>query len=458
MEERLTRGIDQLAAAMRSGATTSVALVQAALARISDPAGQGQKSFVTVMEEKARYSSAAADQLIDRGYVSSRLAGLPISVKDLFDIAGQVTRSGSKVLNDAAAAVHDAAAVSRLKAAGAIVVGRTNMTEFAYSGLGLNPHYGTPLNPFDRPVGRIPGGSSSGAAISVADGMVAAAIGSDTGGSLRIPAALCGLVGFKASRSRMPMNGVLPLSQTLDTIGPIARTVSCCACVDAILAGAEDELPAIAPRSDLCLGILSDVVMDHLDPWVSATFDRAVSRLSEAGVRIREVRGAQFLNELAHVNRQGGFAAAESYAALGDLVMRREAEFDPRVAVRIKRGASMSAQHYQELHAHRTRLMKDFQQATWSFDAVMCPTVPMIAPLIKDFESDESYHVNNLLMLRNPSVANFMDRPSSSLPCHEAGSAPVGLMLIGRANDDRKLLAIAALLESVLSYNRGGVS
>src|SRR4051794_27927178 len=208
--------IADVAADLRVGKTSSVELTRAALARIADPVGEGPRVFTRVYAD-AVDQAAEQDRRCARGGIASPLAGVPISIKDLFDVAGETTLAGSKALVGYPPAGRDAEVVARLKRAGAVIVGKTNMTEFAFSGLGLNPHYGTPRNPWDRERGRIPGGSSSGAAVSVTDGMAVAAIGTDTGGSVRIPAALCGLVGFKPTAARIPREGVLPLSETLDS-------------------------------------------------------------------------------------------------------------------------------------------------------------------------------------------------------------------------------------------------
>jgi aspartyl-tRNA(Asn)/glutamyl-tRNA(Gln) amidotransferase subunit A len=248
----------ELAALLAAGKTTSRALTEQALAGIDDPAGEGGRTFTSVHRQTALAQAQVSDELRAHGIVPSLLAGIPVSVKDLFDIGGETTRAGSRVLADAPPATADADCVVRLRQAGAVIIGRTNMTEFAYSGLGLNPHYGTPKNPHDRATGRIPGGSSSGAAVSVADGMAAVAIGTDTGGSVRIPAALCGLTGFKPTARRIPGRGMLPLSTTLDSIGPIARSVACCAIVDRILSGENDVPVQALPHAGQRQGVVRD--------------------------------------------------------------------------------------------------------------------------------------------------------------------------------------------------------
>jgi len=293
----------RLAADLAAGRTTSFALVEEALARIADPAGEGKRVFVKVYADAACAAAEAQDRLRAAGYVASTLAGLPVSIKDLFDVAGERTLAGSRALDDAPPARADAPIVARLKAAGAVIIGRTNMTEFAFSGVGINPHYGTPGNPHDRSL--IPGGSSAGAPVSVADGMAAVAIGTDTGGSVRIPAALCGLVGFKPTQHRVPRDGAMPLSTTLDSIGPIGVSVACCALTDAVMAGEPAEIPQATPPDGLRLGIPQTVMLDDLEAPVAVAFERAVSALARAGARIIELP-LDMLDDYARINVKGG--------------------------------------------------------------------------------------------------------------------------------------------------------
>ena len=301
----------ELARRLVRAETTSEALIDRALANALDPGGEGSRTFVKLYEDGAREAAISADRLRARGVIPSPLAGIPISIKDLFDVRGEPTTAGSKVLIDATPAQHDSTVIARLRAAGAIIVGRTNMTEFAFSGLGINPHYGTPRNPYDRSTGRIPGGSSSGAAVSVSDGMSEVGIGTDTGGSVRIPAALCGLVGFKPTARRISRDGVLPLSTTLDSIGPIARSVACCALVDAIMAGESPDVPPALPIAGLRLGVVRDYVCDGLEDAIATTFERALAILSKAGAHIMEMPFPE-LARLPALNRSGGFAGVGS--------------------------------------------------------------------------------------------------------------------------------------------------
>jgi aspartyl-tRNA(Asn)/glutamyl-tRNA(Gln) amidotransferase subunit A len=427
---------------LKTGATTSVELVTQALSRARDPAGEGARVFTQRYDERALREARESDVARAQGGGAQPLAGLPISVKDLIDIAGEVTTAGSRVLADSAAAIADAPVITRLRRAGAVIVGKTNMTEFAFSGLGLNPHYGTPRNPFERERGRIPGGSSSGAAISVTDAMSIAAIGTDTGGSVRIPAAVCGLVGFKPTAARIPRDGTIPLSRTLDSVGPIARTVECCALLDAVMAGLPAAVPDAADIKGLRVAVARTVVWDDVEPHVAASVERALKQMSRAGARVTDLALAE-LAEIPAINANGGFTAAEAFAWHRALLSRRRAEYDPRVAVRLDRGQNMSAADYLDLFAARKRLQASMARALKDVDVWVHPTVPCTAMEIAALASDDAYTAANRLILRNPSLVNFLDGCAISLPCHAPGSAPVGLSLVGRCGDDLQLLAIA---------------
>jgi aspartyl-tRNA(Asn)/glutamyl-tRNA(Gln) amidotransferase subunit A len=444
------RTLASIAADLRSGATTSSALVEECLLRINDALGEGTRVFTRVYERAARAQAAEQDMARRGGAPASPLAGIPVSVKDLFDVTGDVTTAGSKVLRDQAPAHTDATVVARLRAAGLVIVGRTNMTEFAYSGLGLNPHYGTPVNPYDRARGHIPGGSSSGAAVSVTDGMAYGAVGTDTGGSCRIPAAFCGIVGFKPTAYRVPRDGAFPLSHTLDSIGPLAPTTQCCATLDAVLAGEALRPLDTLPLTALRLAVPQSYVLNDVDTQVAGDFARACDLLAQAGAVLRDVVLPE-LEELPHINRKGGFAAAEAYAIHHRQLETRLTEFDPRVSVRILKGREQNEADHRELLQARADLTRRVDQRLAGFDAVLMPTVPIVAPTFAELESDEAYGRKNLLVLRNPSVANFLDRCAISIPCHQASTAPVGLMLMGAHGADRRLLAIAAAAEARVS-------
>jgi aspartyl-tRNA(Asn)/glutamyl-tRNA(Gln) amidotransferase subunit A len=430
----------QLAADLAARRTTSRKLTEAALSRIEDPKGEGKRAFIKVYKTQALAAAEACDALRKAGIVPSPLAGLPVSIKNLCNVAGETTLAGSTALDDAPPAQHDAPVVARLRAAGAVIVGSTNMSEFAFSGVGANPHYGTPGNPADRK--RVPGGSSSGAAVSVGDQMAVAALGTDTGGSVRIPSAVCGLTGFKPTARRVPIDGVVPLSTSLDSIGPLANSVECCAIVDAVFAGEPIAIPEAAPLAGLRFGIPKQIVMDDLDPVVAKAFDRACKQLSAKGARVEQIDLPQ-LNELPAINAKGGFAASEAYAWHQKLIARRGNMYDPFVHPRIMRGKEMSAADYIDLLHARADLQKRVSAVTENYDAVVMPTCAITAPTLEEVSTPEGFTRKNLLLLRNTTIGNFLDRCAISLPCHAAGELPVGFSLMGEAMADKRLLALA---------------
>ena len=445
--------VPQLAAALAAGRTTSRALVDEALAKIADPAGEGARTFTAVYDKTARAAAEAQDALCRAGYVASPLAGLPVSLKDLFDVAGERTLAGSIALDDQPLAVRDAPIVARLRAAGAVLIGRTNMSEFAFSGVGINPHYGTPGNPADR--SRIPGGSSSGAGVSAADGTSVVAIGTDTGGSVRIPAALCGIVGFKPTRRRVPVEGAFPLSPTLDSIGPLAGDVASCAIADAVMAGEPPEVPPAVPLDRLVFGIPQRIVLDNLDPAVAADFARACRQLEAAGARLTDLPLKEF-DDYGPINAGGGFSPPEAYAAHRALIARRGADYDQRVRARIERGGSMSAADYVTLVAQRAAFIARVDAATAAVDGLLLPTVATTALPIAAFAKDEDFVRLNLYVLRNTAIINFLDRCAITLPIQRPGELPVGLMLVGRNGADRRLLGMALAAEAALAAKDGG--
>jgi aspartyl-tRNA(Asn)/glutamyl-tRNA(Gln) amidotransferase subunit A len=429
-----------------AGAASSASLTDECLSRIADPAGEGRRTFVKVWTENARAAAQAQDTLRNAGYTASLIAGIPISVKDMLDVAGETTLAGTKALDDAAPATEDAPVIRRLKAAGAVLTGRTNMAQFAFSIIGLNPHFGTPGNPWDRT--RIPGGSSSGAAVSVADGMSVAAIGSDTVGSIRAPAALCGVVGFKPTQNTVPLSGTIPLSVTLDSVGPLARSVEDCALVYATISGEPWRAPAPIGVEGLRLAIPQTRVLDELSPEVSKVFERATSRLSAAGARISDAR----FNYFAEIEARNGCGVIEYVDALAwhkDLLARRGQDYDPNVRGRVEKGATIAAWEYAAMQEWRKDVIPRFDRDTFQYDAIILPTVAITAPTIEECERDESNIRAKLL--RNPSLFNFLDRPAISIPIHRLGDAPVGLMVVGERDQDWRLLGIAQALELALS-------
>jgi aspartyl-tRNA(Asn)/glutamyl-tRNA(Gln) amidotransferase subunit A len=430
------------------------ALTERCLAAARDPGGEGSRVFTELFEQSALAQAEESDRRLSSGSATRALEGVPISVKDLFDVAGSVTRAASNALSDAPPAAADAPAFARLRAAGAILMGRTNMTEFAYSGLGLNPHFGTPLNPFERHAQRIPGGSSSGAAVSVADRMALAAIGSDTGGSIRIPAALCGLVGWKPTESRVPRAGVYPLSSSFDSIGPIAGNVASCVRLDQVLSGETARAEARRDLKGVRFALPSKLLSADTDPAVASAIARALTALSEAGATLAE----QPLPEIAEVPTVGAGAVivgSEAYAWHRLNLAARGSLYDPRVRTRLERGAAYSAWEYLDALSCRSASIEAANRALHDFDGWLMPTVPIIAPRIAELADDEAYVEINKLVLRNSSIVNFLGGCAISLPCHAAGEPPVGLTFAALGNSDLKVLGIAAALERALERARG---
>jgi aspartyl-tRNA(Asn)/glutamyl-tRNA(Gln) amidotransferase subunit A len=441
--------VAQLGADLAAGRTSSRDLVEQALGRIADKDGEGSRAFLQVNAEGARAAADYADLLRKKGVRRSPIDGLPVSLKDLFDVAGEVTRAGSRILEKSQAKRADAAAVAGLRAAGAVFIGRTNMVEFAFGGVGLNPHYGTPRNPWDRKAGRVPGGSSSGAAVAQADGMCVMALGSDTGGSVRIPAALCGLAGFKPTARRVPLEGAFPLSFTLDSIGPLANSIGCCAAYDAVLSGEAASLPEFSVKGLRFVLPRSSVLAD-LDGAVERTFGAAVERLRKAGATVEE-RPAPVFDRRSEYFARGGFAAAEAYHVHRPHLARL-AECDPRVSARILLGKDFPAADYVALREQRAAAVREFEALAAPFDALVMPTVACVAPTIAEAgANDEDYARWNLRILRNPAFVNFLDGCAATLPCHAPGTAPVGFTVCGPALSDRHILAVAAAVERALS-------
>jgi len=444
--------VAQLAADLAAGRTTSRRLTEEALARIADPKGEGTRAFMKVYAESALAEADFSDRLRKGGVRRSPVDGLPISVKDLFDVAGDVTRAGSKVHH--VKAETDAPAIARLRAAGAVFLGRTNMVEFAFGTTGINPHYGTPKNPWDRATSRVPGGSSSGAGVAQADGMCVMALGTDTRGSIRIPAALCGVTGFKPTARRVPRDGAFPLSYTLDSIGPLANSVACCAAYDAVLAGETPQALPELPVKGLHFLLPKSEVRDGLDPEVESAFQNAIEKLKRAGAIVTEKPVAAF-DRSADYFKGGGYAGAEAYA-----IHRKNADrlgdYDPRVAKRVLLGKDLSAADYVDFGLMRAQFQREVEALMAPFDAFLLPTVPCIAPPIAEVNaSDESYFRWNGRILRLVGLVNFLDGCAVSLPCqpraHLPTEAPVGLMVSGPAMSDRRVLAVAAAVEGALA-------
>jgi amidase/aspartyl-tRNA(Asn)/glutamyl-tRNA(Gln) amidotransferase subunit A len=418
--------------------------------------GAAASAFVLVDQDGSRVAADQADHRRQRGAAIGPLDGCVISIKDLFDVAGQRTTAGSTVLADRPPALADAPAVARLRAAGAALIGRTQMTEFAFSGVGINPHQGTPANPVMAaidPVPRAPGGSTSGGAVSVATGAAWAALGTDTGGSIRIPAALQGLVGFKNTQSRTPNAGCIALSPSLDTSCAVTRTVRDAVAVHAVLS-ARHCTPLARPLSAWRFGVVEQILLDGLDPDVARDFECSLSALARAGAQISRL-ALPALEELPALQQDGGLPAAESWAWHQTLLAEHGDRYDPRVATRIRRGAAVTPTALAELHRRRARWIERMTKELGSIDMVLSPTVPMVAPplapLLKD---DAAFFSVNALLLRNPSIVNLLDGCAISLPCHQTGTAPVGLMLWTTGGRDDSLLGAALAVEAALQPAR----
>lgn len=443
--------LEQYADDLAAGRTSSQALVEACLERIGEAAGEGSRVYLKVHAEQARAAAEMTDRLRGFGMAPSRFAGIPVSIKDVFDVAGDVTRSASRVTEDDPPAAADAVVVARLRAAGLVVIGRTNMTEFAFSVTGINSHFGTPLNPWDRSVGRVPGGSSSGAAVSVTDGMAALALGSDSGGSCRSPAALCGIVGFKPTTRRIPNQGLAPLAFSTDVAGPIGASVACCAIADAILAGQPpSDIPEPMPIDGLRLAVPQTLVLDDLEEPVAKAFEGALTKLSGAGAKLIEMPFPE-LAEIWEGNLFARLVGAEAYALHRNTLARSGDRYDRLVRHRFDLGESLTAADYIDVCRKRTEFIARADERTAPFDAAVWPTAPIVAPRLAALSDLEAYGRANRAILRQTCVVNFLDRTAISVPCHAPGGAPVGFMLVGETLGDRRLLAVARAVERVVS-------
>ena len=422
--------------------------LEAAIARIADVNSEGARACLTVYADTARAAADASDTRARLGAALGPLDGVIVSIKDLFDVAGEPTRAGSQVLANAPPAIVDAPVIARLRQAGAVIVAKTNMSEFAFSGVGTNPHYGTPGNPADR--ARVPGGSTSGGAVAVADAMCEITIGTDTGGSTRIPAALCGLVGFKPTKSRVPTDGAYPLSATLDSIGPMASTVDACARADAVLAG--DDPWVLQPTSlrGLRIGIPQGLPLRDLDDSVAARFAEASASLARNGVSLSEQHFPIF-DDMVRVNSSASISVVEGYLVHRELLSARGGEYDPLVRGRLEGGARVSGEDFAAMLRERGALARAMDDRLSDLDALVLPTTPIVAPTIAEVSTSEGFTAKNRLLLRNTAIANFFDLCAISLPMPRAGGLPTGLMLVGRNGQDRRLFQMAAAVERLLA-------
>ena len=423
--------------------------LDAALGRIDDPKGEGAHACLTVYREQAKAAAEAADARAKAGISLGPLDGTIISIKDLFDVAGEVTRAGSKILaEEAKPAAADAPVVRRLRAGGAIIVAKTNMSEFAYTGVGANPHFGTPGNPADRK--RVPGGSSSGAAVSAADGMCEIAIGTDTGGSCRIPGALCGIVGYKPSRQRIPTDGAFPLSYSIDSIGPLARSVEACARADSVMAGESYAPLEPTQLAGLRVGVVEGMPVENLDETVAKRFPQALDVLKRAGARLSNETLSQ-IDGMVQVNSKGGVQPAEAFTVHRDLLSRRADAIDPNVRARLERARNVSAADYIDMVRDRARLICSMDARIADLDVLVWPTTPIVAPTMVEVAAADDFARKNAMLLRNTVIVNFFDLCAISIPMRRDGGLPTGLMLVARNGHDHRLFRIAAAVERLLT-------
>ena len=429
--------------------TSSRDRLEQSLSRIADPKGEGARACLTVYADTARAAADAADVRAKAGQSLGSLDGAIVSIKDLFDVKGEVTRAGSRVVaEEGTPATVDAPVVARLRAAGAVIAAKTNMSEFAFSGVGANPHYGTPGNPSDR--SRVPGGSTSGGGVAVADGMCEIAIGSDTGGSTRIPAALCGIVGWKPSRQRVPTEGAFPLSFTLDSIGPMAKSVTECAATDAVMAGDNPQPLQPAPLAGLRLGIVQGMPFEGIDDTVTKAWQGAVAALGKAGVKLSDETIALILEMIA-CNAKGGFAPTEAFSIHRDRLKRRGGDVDQNIRARIERGGAVTAADYIDMAQQRSRLIRAMDARMAGLDALILPTTPIVAPKLSEVATLESFGQKNMLLLRNTSMVNFFDLCAISLPLPRGQGLTAALMVVARNGQDDHLFRIAAAVERLFA-------
>jgi aspartyl-tRNA(Asn)/glutamyl-tRNA(Gln) amidotransferase subunit A len=445
------KSVAQLSVLIQGGALDPVALAEETLDSIRSY--RDQSLFVSLTPERAKAEAEASSRRLKEGRSLGVLDGIPIAWKDLFDLEGLVTTAGSKVLAREPAAAADAAIVANLKAAGMVAIGRTNMSEFAFSGLGLNPHYGTPENPHSTDVPRITGGSSSGAGAVVAAGLVPVAMGTDTGGSIRIPAAYNGTVGYKATRGRYSMQGVYPLSKSLDSLGPLCHTVQDAVWIDAAMCGLTASFVTRGSLAGLSLVVPETVFFDDAEDGVVSAFEAAIGRLGKAGAKIRRQAFPLFTELFDLMARHGPLVTAEAYALHYHRVNGPDAaEMDRRVVFRSKLGDKTSMPAYVEILDARQRMIAAMEKTIASGEILVSPTLPLVAPPIAPLAADDDLFVRtNARTLRNTLIGNFFDWCGVSIPCGTGDAGmPVGLLLSGLPNTDEHLLGAALAAEATV--------
>ena len=419
------------------------------LSRLANRAAD-EKVYTKLYAEAARATADASDSRRKAGASLGPLDGTIVSIKDLFDVAGEPTRAGSLMLANAAPAARDAVIVGRLRRAGAVILGKTNMTEFAFTAIGDNLHYGTPGNAADASL--IPGGSSSGAGVAVGEGTSEISIGSDTGGSVRIPASLNGVVGFKPTARRVPLGGAFPLSMTLDSIGPLARSVADCAAADAVMAG-EEPLP-LRPLSlaGQRVGVARGMLFRETQMEVAAAFEASIRRIEQAGARVVDLSIDDLVAEMRLATRRATIASMEGAEVHADwLATGALAPVDPHVTGPLSRALTVPASAYIRTIRRRGDLVATMGERLEAIDVLALPSTPMVAPTIAALTGHDALRDEiEGLLLRNTQVANQFDLCAISLPMPDM-APPAGLMLMGRHGDDHHLLRTAAEVETLLA-------
>lgn len=434
----------EAAAALRAKTCTAVELLDHALQAISRHDASSH-AFIRVDAEAAREAAAAADAELAAGRDRGPLHGLPISLKDLIDVAGQPTTAASRVFADRIA-THDAEVTTRLKAAGAVLIGKTNLHEFALGTTSEDSAYGPVLNPHD--LTRSAGGSSGGSAVAVATGMGLASVGTDTGGSVRIPAAACGIVGLKPSLNDVPIAGVIPLSLTLDHVGPLIRTVQDAAWMWSVLAGQPIHTVSSASPTGLRLAVLGGYFGHPLEGAVRNAFARAIATLAEAGVQIDTVEfedAALITETYVHLVLPEG---AKWHAPWLDTDADR---YSPAVRDRLRAGRDITDAQYAAAQTRRLQMRDAVDRLLASVDALILPTLPIVAPQsgVPDVTLDDVTLPVRAAMLKHTQLFNITGHPAISLPLSTSG-LPVGLQLVGASGATSRLLDIAATVEPLL--------
>jgi aspartyl-tRNA(Asn)/glutamyl-tRNA(Gln) amidotransferase subunit A len=447
----LGKSVSQLSALIHSGSLHPRDLVEETFAAIENHADQS--IFTTLTKSRARQEADASAKRIASGQALGPLDGVPTAHKDLFDVEGLATTSGAKVMRSSEVKSSDAAVVAHLKAAGMVTLGRTNMSEFAFSGLGINPHYGTPINPNDPAVARLPGGSSSGAGVAVASGLIPVALGTDTGGSVRIPAAFNGIVGYKATRGRYDLTGVFPLASSLDSLGPLTKTVEDAIMLDSAMRGKKQSDVRITSLAGKRFVIPETIMFDDIETEVVDAFEATVERLISAGAHVRRAAFPRFKLIFELIASRGALVTAEAFALHKKRLAGEDASgMDPRVVQRIRLGEKMSLADYLSIQEIRQQMIREMDQLVEAGELIISPTLPHVAPeiepLIKD---DAAFFAMNGKTLRNTQVGNFLDWCAVSIPCKTAiQGLPVGFSIAGLPNQDEYLLSVAAASEAII--------